>query len=367
MGFALALGCAGCGETQQADPFHVVREPNPVAGAGGQTTAGWAGSPYGGGGGSASPMPMPIDNPLTQIVKSTGCGTEFAGMSGAHVTIPTRGVKDANCADHLDGVAVCGAWSVPRDYYVNLPAQYDPNKAYPLIFEAPGCGGNGTNIYPLPNIANQAIRIGLTPGPNSLGHGTNENQRCFDDKEGDDSVDWVFYENMYDKLNSELCFDRNRVFVSGNSNGAWLANELGCKYAGDALRPVRAVMPRAGGLPTEPAFVPTCSTAPVAGLWVQEVPGQTVPFSSGLVAIERAMALAQCANGHEFQTARLENFPIGGNNPDNVCQRIADCDPLYPLVVCPVPTVTQTANDSIVNPGWSTFVKLFETSPLLAE
>ena len=35
------------------------------------------------------------------------------------------------------------------------------------------------------------VRVGLTPAPNSIGHGTNENQGCFDDKEGDDSVDWV--------------------------------------------------------------------------------------------------------------------------------------------------------------------------------
>jgi hypothetical protein len=286
-------------------------------------------------------------------------------MSGARVTIPTRGVKDANCADHLDGAPVCGPWSVPRDFYVNLPANYDPNKAYPLIFEAPGCGGNGTNVYPISDVANRSIRVGLTPGPNSLGHGTNEKQGCFDDREGDDSVDWVFYETVYDKLNSELCFDRNRVFAGGNSSGAWLANELGCKYAGDSRRPVRGVMPTTGGLPTDPAFVPTCSTAPLAGFWVHDLPNQTTPFSSDQVAIDRAMSLAQCKSGHDFQTARLVSFPIGGGVADDVCQRIADCDPLYPLVVCALPGVSRGSNDNVVNPGWSVFVKLFDTAPLV--
>jgi polyhydroxybutyrate depolymerase len=363
----LAIGSAGCGETQrQNDPFHVVGEPNPGA-AGQVTTTSWGGSPGGGGSAGLSPTPPSIDSPLTQVVKSTGCGTAFVGTSGARVSIFTSGVKDANCADHLDGQPVCGAWSGPREYYVNLPAQYDENKAYPLIFEGPGCGGNGTDIYPIPAIAGESIRIGLTPGPNVLGHGTNEKQGCFDDKEGDDSVDWVFYENVYDKLNSEVCFDRNRVFVSGTSSGAWLANELACKYAGDALRPVRGVMPRGGGLPTEAAFVPTCSTTPLAGMWVHQVLDGTTPFSNALVAIERAMSLAQCASGHDFQTAPMVNFPIGGNNPDDTCRRITGCDPLYPLVVCPLPGANRGGNDNVVNPGWPIFVKLFEAPPLLAE
>lgn len=42
---------------------------------------------------------------------------------------------------------------VNREYYVWLPAGYDPTRAYPLVFEGPGCGGKGTDVYPFTNCA----------------------------------------------------------------------------------------------------------------------------------------------------------------------------------------------------------------------
>jgi poly(3-hydroxybutyrate) depolymerase len=112
---------------------------------------------------------------------------------------------------------------------------------YELVFEAPGCSGNGAVVQSLsPTNDNMGvganrtvIRVGLTPPPLSVGHGTNPGEGCFDDKEGDDSVDFVFYESLLDKLETELCYDENRVFAAGTSSGAWLANELACKCAGD--------------------------------------------------------------------------------------------------------------------------------------
>jgi hypothetical protein len=357
MAGALALGLAGCGQTQQPNPLLTVR-PDAFGGTGGETTLGVVGW-------VVDTPSQPFSSALTEIAPSDGCGKPVESQSGGKVTIQTSGVKAPDCADRaLDGTRVCNAWATPRDYYVYLPANYDPNKAYPLVFDAPGCGGNGTNIYPIND--NHSIRVGLTPGPNSTGHGTNPEQGCFDDKEGDDSIDWAYYENVYDRLNAELCFDRNRVFAGGNSSGAWLANELGCKYAGDPIRPLRAVLPNSGGLPTEPLYLPTCSAAPLAGMWVHDVANTTTPFSSELVAIERAMALAQCESG-SYDTAVLQNFPIGGGNSDDTCQRISRCDPRYPLVVCALPGASRGSHDNVVVPGWSTFIKLFEAPPLLTQ
>ena len=381
MSGALALGVVGCGETKQNNPF-VTLPPNAVSGTGGQAEAAAGALGTGGSGpGSATAgasgstpiepsapieLPTAIDTPLTEIAKSSGCGKPYAGQAGAKVTIQTAGMKAADCADHdANGAPVCGAWATAREYYVNVPLNYDPNEAYPLIFESPGCGSNGTDIYPLPANSDTVIRIGLTPGPNSTGHGTHPEESCFDDKEGDDSIDWVFYESVYDRLNAELCFDRNRVFSGGKSSGAWFANELGCKYAGDTIRPVRAVLPNMGGLPTDPRFVPTCSQAPLAGIWSHELTSQTIPFSDAQVAIERAMSVAHCEGGHSYDGATFQSFPIGGNNVDDTCKRIVGCDPLYPLVVCAVPGNGRGVGDNIVVPAWSTFIKLFVAPPLL--
>jgi poly(3-hydroxybutyrate) depolymerase len=294
---------------------------------------------------------------ITDVVKTAGCGKAFSGQSGAKVTIQTSGVKDADCADKLNGVPKCGPWSTPRDYYVYLPQNYDPTHAYTLIFQGPGCGGNGTNVYSLDNnVNNTAIRVGLTPGPNSLGHATNENQGCFDDREGDDSIDFVFYELLFDKLSTEICFDKNRVFASGNSTGGYLANELGCKYAGDPLRPIRGVLVNTGGLPTEPQWTPTCTNAPMAGMWVHEIGDTTQPFNGNKVAIDRAMKVNGCTIGTSYDTAQFDNYPIGGGNLDSTCKKLKGCPALYPLVVCALPGNQHGSHDSIVNPSFATFV-----------
>ncbi|HEX2873549.1 MAG TPA: hypothetical protein VHP33_19960 [Polyangiaceae bacterium] len=382
MAAALAWSALSCGETEHNDaPTLPVQSRSGSGGqaatagsgatlggeaAAGAGAAGGAGSSAGSGGSAASPSL--IDVPVEQIVKSSGCGKPFFGQSTPAVqTIQTMGTKDPDCAARIGGSPLCGPWTATREYYVFMPQNYDPEKPYPLVLQAPGCGGNGYSVPSLNNnVDNSVIRVGITPGPNSLGHGTNPDQGCFDDHEGDDSIDWVLYEQLYDKLDAELCFDRHRVFAGGYGSGGWLANELGCKYAGDPQRPIRGVFPNYGALPTDPRYVPTCSKAPLAGFWIHEATSQVNPFENAQVPIERAMAVDHCDAGTSYDSAPSEDFPIGGGQNPGLCKRLSDCDPLYPLVVCALPNVTRSSNENIVNPGWSTFLELFESPPLVA-
>ncbi len=324
-----------------------------TAGSGGQATAGTAGTGTGG----AAP------GGITKVWKSDGFGKP-AGAIATMTTLATMGVKAADCAAKLKNQThVCGPWMMDRVFKVNLPAGYDPNKSYPLLFEGPGCGGSATSLYQF-NAAFLAtvIRVGLQPSRIEA-HGSNPGENCFDDKEGDDSLDWVFYELLYDKLNEQLSFDRNRVFSAGNSSGSWFSNELGCKYAGDAKRPVRGVLPNTGGLPTDPAFVPTCTQAGMAGMWVHEVDDNTNPFAGNIVAIDRAMKVNKCTQ-QNYASAQFEDFPIGGNQAANVCKRIKNCDPLYPLVVCALPGGNHGSHEEVVLPGFPKFIGLFSAPPL---
>lgn len=383
---ALVLGLLACGQTERNEPTTL---PMPSGShSGGQATAGGSDPAQGGstvanGGqagassssagtdgsaGTSMSKPTPIEVPITQVVKSAACGKPYAGGSdnGAQTT-PTMGVKAADCAYPLGSPPVCGPWAATRRYNVYLPQDYDPEKPYSLIIEAAGCGDSGILAAVLSNnVDKSVIRVGLAPGPNSKGDASVQNPSCFDTREGDDSIDWVMYEALYDQLNSELCFDRNRVFVGGYSNGASLANELGCKYAGDSLRPVRAVLPNGGALPTDPREAPTCSTAPLAGLWIHQVESVNPPFEAAKVAIERAMTLNACPDGG-YDTAPSELFPIGGGQPNDTCKRLSGCSPLYPIVVCPLLTGKQTSNQDVVKPAWSTFIELFQAPPLLTE
>ena len=333
------------------------------AGTGGASGGGASGGGSGGSGGGS--------DPITQVLKSAGCGMTAPGAfspgaTSAAQTIHTSGTKAINCAD-----SACGAWAYDRQYYVTLPSGYDPTKAYPLVFEGPGCGGSGQDVYPLtdpaastPNAANTVIRVGLTPPPNAIGHSTNPNQGCFDVNEGDDSVEWPLYENLYDKLTSSLCVDRQRVFASGSSFGGSLANELGCKYAGDATRPIRGVLVNTGGLPTAAAFVPTCTNKPMAGMWVGESGDAETPFAGNVNAINRAIAVNKCTGG-DWPTTPTQNYAIAGGNLDSVCKAITGCPALTPLVVCLISGNQHATHDTVVNPGFSTFLEAFEKTPLL--
>jgi poly(3-hydroxybutyrate) depolymerase len=323
-------------------------------------------------GGNIDNLQVSNNGPAILAVKKTpGCGVAPNQATGQFVkyTISTSGTKAADCAArNLQGQPVCGPWSVPRDYYVWLPVGYDPNKAYPLVFEGPGCGGNGTSVYPFTNAAgvasvgNTVIRVGLTPPPNSVGHGTNPGQGCFDDKEGDDSVDFVFYERLRDTLKNQYCYDDNRVFAAGNSSGSWLANELACKYSGSGPYALRGVVANTGGLPTDPAYKPTCTTNMTSGMWIHEVGDTTNPFAGAKVAINRAMVSNGCSTTN-YDTAQFDDYPIGGGNSPSTCKLIRGCPVAYPLVVCALPGNAHGSHDNVVNPGGSVFLSGFSSPP----
>jgi len=332
-----------------------------TGGAGGSLTS--AGAAAGGSGGAPGPDP----DELLKVKPSPGCGKDPTQELGLLVkqTIATSGVKEPNCADKLGGISKCGPWSLLREYYLGLPADYQKAKAYPLVLEGPGCGGDGTTIYSLSptntdvgaGVNGTVIRVGLTPAPNSIGHGTNENEGCFDDKEGDDSVDWVFYENLLDKLKAQICYDENRVFAVGNSSGAWLTNELGCKYAGDTTgHAIRGILATSGGLPTQVQFSPTCSGKPMAGMWIYENDVSGAGFNGNLYAISRAMKAANCSMT-DFASAQaggyVESFPIGNGMPDATCQKVLNCAQPYPLVVCALSGNAHGGHEDVVNPGFA--------------
>jgi poly(3-hydroxybutyrate) depolymerase len=312
---------------------------------------------------------------LTKVAPTAGCGKPAPQALGmpVHGMIMTSGTKDADCADTTNGTKVCGPWSLQREYYLTLPAGYDPSRAHPLIIEGSSCGSTGMAFYALDgnNVGATAIRVSLVPPPSSIGHATNPNQGCFDDKEGDDSIELVFYETLWDSLANQLCFDKNRVFAMGYASGGNVANELGCKYAGDAKHPIRAVLPVRGTLPPSmppintPQLGPTCGTRPMAGMWIWEADITDPPPITSTTAVERAYLLNGCTMGAHYQNAPREPFPIGGGNADDVCKKLVGCPDQFPLVLCIVQPGITTSYPAVANPGFTTFLKLFSAAPLL--
>lgn len=318
------------------------------AGAGGGMSAAGNGA---GGGGAGN---------LDAVVPSAGCNMPPNQNLNEFVryTMQTSGTKDPGATGNE------GPWAYEREYFVWLPADYDNTRAYQLVLQGPGCGSNGTAVFPLsppggsPGNNNNVIRVGVTPPPNAINHTEAPNAGCFDDKEGDDSVDWIYYENLIDWLDTRFCFDRNRVFASGNSSGAWWGNELACIYSGHATYPIRGIGVNTGGLPPEGPTGPTCVDNPMSGLWIHAVNDTVNPFSGNIRAIERAMTVNGCEST-DYANAPKVDYPIGGNNQPDTCKLISGCPAEYPLVVCALPGNDHDSHDSVANPAITTYLNGF--------
>jgi hypothetical protein len=360
-------GTAGSGTGTAGSGTGTAGSGTAGSGAGGAAGTGAAGTGTAGTTGTAGATGS---SDITKVLPSAGCGMDPGQAVGSLVMhqIQTMGTMLAGCADSNCSATKPTPWSYTRDYWVRLPTGYDKTKAYPMVIEGPGCGGHGNNLYTIPIFDATVIRVGVSPSKDAQAfHATNPGQGCFDDKNDDSSVDWPFYEALYDLLGSQLCIDRNRVFAGGNSSGAWLSNELGCKYAGDAKRPIRGIMPNTGGLPTDPKYVPTCTTKPMSGFWSHEVGDTTNPFTGNIVAMNRALTVNGCMPaGVTYQTATFDPFPITPTDSTS-CKRYKGCPDLYPLVVCPLPGNSHASHDNIVDPGWPAFLKLFSSGALLTQ
>lgn len=323
--------------------------------AGGGVSGGGAGPSQGGfaqGGFSGSPIQAgaaSVEEPADALAPwpSPGCGQEPQQALGEFVryAVPTSGTKGA------DAIGTPGAWSYEREYFVELPQQYLPSKAYPLVIEAPGCAGSGTDVYRL-KVEGGVIRVGLTPPPDANGQPS-----CFDVKEGDDSVEWPFYEQVMEQLSARFCYDQHQVWAAGSSSGGFLVNELACRYASVPGYSIRGVV-ALGGLPTSPASVPTCSRGRVAGMWIGDANDLSHPLAEVTTAVSRVMDLNGCTGGIDYDHWPYDDFPISTHPGSMICRQLMGCAAGYPVVFCPIPGFGRTSHEDIVVPGFAKLVEM---------
>jgi polyhydroxybutyrate depolymerase len=126
-----------------------------------------------------------------------------------------------------------------REYILAVPSNYDPMRAYRLIFawhplggSAQSTAGNGANGYYGMQGASQGSAILVSPEgtDGSMGRGWwNQN-----------GADIAFFRALLDRLKGETCIDEKRVFSTGFSFGGMFSFSVGCTGL------VRAIAPMAG-------------------------------------------------------------------------------------------------------------------------
>jgi poly(3-hydroxybutyrate) depolymerase len=273
---------------------------------------------------------------------SAGCGMGAMDPSGkfTHHTIAVTGI-----ASTVKPATAGASWTM-RDYYIQVPANYDPTKPYPVLFGGGGCGGSlvtngsGGGFAVLGGSQSQAIQIGLSYVW-AMGGGA-----CFDDN-GADTPDLPYFDAVLAEVEKNYCVDKGKVFVGGYSSGGWEAYMLGLARGGV----VRGISPAAGGLRMSR---PPGSNIPIAALLLTGGDDTANP-ATGPTGSDAAMSLILQINGCQgTATVPWETTCTGCG-----CNRYTGCPAAFPVVRCRPPGQGHTDGGGAFKTAiWATWMSL---------
>ena len=132
-----------------------------------------------------------------------------------------RGSHDASSGERF--LSVSGA---SRRYQVRLPDNYDPSRAYPMLFSLHGL--NETGDTPMRQFENVINDEGIEVFPDG------------EDEQWNYSTDMEFIDALLTELEAEYCVDPARVFAAGFSAGGGGVHAIGC-FLGDRFRGIAAL------------------------------------------------------------------------------------------------------------------------------
>ncbi len=259
------------------------------------------------------------------VGKSAGCGNAPSAMdvSGKFVmhNIMVTGVDPAFVTAHPPQPP--GSWT-DRVYYLDLPSNYDPTKAYPLLLSGNGCGGavitngsNGGDPRVLPEANSQAILIGLSYlWPKGGG-------ACFAEGYAD-TPDLPYFDSILAEVESNYCVDRGNVFVSGYSSGGWESYMLGFARGGTVIRGIATA---AGGIHPMTSRPPDSGKA-MAAILLTGATDTTNP-ATGATGSMAARDFVLQTNGCVGTATTPWSTLMGGN-----CQQYTGCPTDYPVIYC---------------------------------
>lgn len=222
-----------------------------------------------------------------------------------------------------------GSWveqtvSVPgegsRAYFVRLPADYDPNEPYPVVYQLHGCSeSREANNVPVENHSgNEAIHV---------------RGRAADDC-WDSTTDLPYFDAMVEDVEATFCADPERRLLAGYSSGAFFAHRIAC-VRGDTIRGIATI---AGGSPGGGC------TGGVAVLQIHDANDQTVMISPvGYPTRDHWIA----ANGCDSSSTATDSPP---------CVAYDGCDASTPLVWCETSGQDHSRQDSLAGPVFWEFL-----------
>lgn len=237
---------------------------------------------------------------------SGAAGSGTSGGGGGSVGCGKTGSKTGQFQAQIS------AASLDRGYYLSVPADYDPNKPYALIFGYHGSNYTGQKMRTYLDLE-KAPLVGKTlfVYPDGLPLPDEPDNVAWILTEG--SRDLVFFDELYKKLNEDYCIDPNRVFANGQSYGGLMTNAVGC-LRGDVLRAIAVV---AGSGPRG-----NSCKGQVAAWLTHGTDDTSVSFASGEKSRDFWVAANHCTS------TTVTGTPAQ-------CQNYQGCDAGYPVIWCP--------------------------------
>lgn len=145
------------------------------------------------------------------------------------------GYTDSTKHTIISGTNTTNGQPIKRSYGVNVPETYndDPHRAWPLILDYHGNGGNSTQQYNNSQYFKYAKgQEYLVVYPNSF-NGSWQSANYSIDHTTEGAVDLDFTTDLVQHIREEYCIDDNRIYASGKSNGGGFVDLLACSDHGD--------------------------------------------------------------------------------------------------------------------------------------
>jgi polyhydroxybutyrate depolymerase len=319
------------------------------------TVAGSAGTSSAGAGGMSTP------GGPNAVLKSSGCGKPLPGNQVKTVAGSRTGYTEYHVKQTGESITVSHQEkAVDRQFFVRVPVDYDPNKAYRVVYIYQGCSANAnegdTATYPLFNEGQkgteQAIYVAVSLPPN------HPNNNCYDNRAGNESQEWEAFQMFHDKVESTYCADNNRIFVSGYSSGGWVANMFSC-YFGGIPDPARKYLPKyavrgraatSGGL--IPDNMPACN-GPVAAMYLHDAGDTTNLIAGSKLGLDNTLKQNKCVGSQTMPWASMAD----------VCVQYTDCPKEYPVVFCTTNGQGHNDQSNRAIPGFKDFFDMMNATP----
>ena len=274
-----------------------------VGGSTAANSSGGATSDSGASSGGAAAGPGSTTNAVTTGTSGTGgsnggqspgCGSQTPLESGTF-TIDVEGTE--------------------RMYILDVPASYDTNHPYRLVFTWHWLGGSATAVvdqgyYGLKALADDTAIFVSPDGLEGSAAGI-DGQGWYNTNGGD----MKFLRAMLDHFNQSACIDQGKIFSTGFSFGGMMSNAIGCEMA-DVFR---AIAPMSGNLMG--SGCQQTSDRPVAYLGIHGDNDTFVTTESGRAARDVFVARNHCQS---------ETEP----SEPSVCVAYTGCDDGYPVSWC---------------------------------